>query len=217
MSAINEEKRQLERVDRPLNHASNDSEPRLVKQSMAVSWLSVESYPSFLRVDFEAATDEFSDLFDTTRPPAERLDHMIKEASYIAALLRARIVKASSMTWSDPAAPILSGEYAVLTALQDRFVRNILALKRQEDPTFSFRQLLLSIDPDAPYLEQHIPSVSLEFLENMLESVRLVCAGKLKVEEFERTELLATEIPMSNVVEEMRGHAARAEQLALGE
>lgn len=116
-SAINEEKHQLGRVNCPLNHTSNGSEPKLVKQSMAVSWLSASSYPEFLRVDFEAATDEFSDLFDTTRPPAERLYHMIKEASFIAALLRARLIKSSSMTWSDPAARSQSGEYAILATL----------------------------------------------------------------------------------------------------
>jgi hypothetical protein len=179
---------------------------------MVVSWLSAESYPLFIRVDFEAATDEFSDLFDTTSPPAERLDHMIREASYIASLLRARIIKGSSMAWSDPAAPIQSAEYAILAALQNKLISNILALKRQEDPAFSFHQLLLSIDPDAPYLEQHIPSASLEFLEPLLEMVRV---GEIKAEQFGR--IMATQMSMSNVVGEMRGHAARAEQLALGE
>lgn len=93
----------------------------------------------------------------------------------------------------------------------------MLALKWQEDPTFSFHQLLLSIDPDVPYLDQHTPSASLAFLEPLLEIMRSVCAGEFRAEQFERTEILATEKCVSNVVKEMREHAARAEQLALGE
>lgn len=153
-----------------------DVKTEVKKALMPLSWLDASAY-GIMQEPRERKGDRSIERYfhRTATSPEEKLDLMIAEASLIAARLRPRVLKALDLGNSVPEPQYydaLKAEYGFLVSIQADLVREIVELKRSHDPSITIRDLLASLDPDAPHIQHHMPSSSIMYCEATLRKLR---------------------------------------------
>ena len=153
-------------ISRRQCQCSNDTPPA------KVSWLNPNEYERMHRriqqnLDSLAGRQTWGDAALLEN----RVDELKKEASYLAARMRTRclLIQAQAHTHQSVLDCLRISdtdiEHTVFMMLQQRLLSEIAALEVRKDPGFSVHDLMASLDPDAPYIEHHVPERSIKVLE----------------------------------------------------
>jgi hypothetical protein len=176
------------------------------------NWLEIEGYEALISQPMQRlGNTEFGEYFDVTAPSEERLDLMIKEASFIATLIQPRTTQMAALASPQAEAPTLHCEYVCLMALQMESFWAILLSKWAKDPSFSVHDLLALEGPDAPHNIHHVPSTSLKYCEHMMQENRGEDKTKY-MKDFGKDAVKVLENSsgaMETIVKELKEHAAR--------